>query len=65
MVSEMFRRFLADDRGQDLVEYGLLAAIIGIAGSLILPSIGPLMDTAFRNWGTQVYSIWEPSAPVP
>jgi len=65
MVSEMFRRFLADERGQDLIEYGLLAAIIGIAGSLILPTIGPRMDTAFRNWGTQVYGIWVPDDPVP
>jgi Flp pilus assembly pilin Flp len=65
MLFELFRRFLADERGQDLVEYGLLAAIIGIAGALILPLIGPKMDNAFRTWGTQVYSIWEPSAPVP
>jgi Flp pilus assembly pilin Flp len=65
MAPEIFRRFLADDRGQDLVEYGLLASIIGIAGYLILPLVGPKMDAAFRTWGTQVYNIWEPSAPVP
>jgi Flp pilus assembly pilin Flp len=65
MTSEMLRRFLADERGQDLIEYGLLAAIIGIAGYLILPLIGPKMDAAFRTWGTQVYNIWEPPAPVP
>jgi Flp pilus assembly pilin Flp len=61
----MLRRFLADERGQDLIEYGLLAAIIALAGSLILPQIGPRMDTAYRSWGTQVYNIWVPSAPVP
>ena len=65
MLSKMFRRFLADERGQDLIEYGLLAAIIALAGSLILPQIGPRMDTAYRSWGTQVYNIWVPSAPVP
>ena len=61
----MLRRFLNDERGQDLVEYGLLAAIIAIAGALILPQIAPKMDAAFRNWGTQVYNIWEPPPPVP
>ena len=61
----MLRRFLTDERGQDLVEYGLLAAIIGIAGSLILPQVAPKMDAAFRNWGTQVYNIWVPNDPVP
>ena len=61
----MFHRFIADDRGQDLIEYGLLAAIIGLAGVLILPLIGPKMDAAFQNWGTQVYGIWVPADPVP
>ena len=61
----MLRRFLTDERGQDLVEYGLLAAIIAIAGALILPQVAPKMDTAFRSWGTQVYDSWVPPAPVP
>ena len=61
----MLRRFFTEERGQDLVEYGLLAGIIAIAGVLILPQIAPKMDTAFRNWGTQVYNIWEPHPPVP
>jgi Flp pilus assembly pilin Flp len=64
-VSAMFRRFLADECGQDLIEYGLLASIIGIAGYLVLPLIGPKMDAAFRNWGTQTYNIWVPDDPVP
>jgi Flp pilus assembly pilin Flp len=64
-ASGLFRRFIVDERGQDLLEYGLLASIIGLAGYLVLPLIGPKMDTAFRTWGTQVYNIWEPSAPVP
>ncbi len=63
--SGIFRRFLADERGQDLIEYGLLASIIGLAGYLILPLIGPKMDTAYRNWGTQTYNIWVPNDPVP
>ena len=62
----MFRRFLADERGQDLIEYGLLAAIIGIAGSLILPFIGPKMANAvFNVWGTNIYNAWEPPLPAP
>ena len=61
----LFRRFLVDESGQDLVEYGLLAAIIGLAGSLVLPQIGPKMGNAFSNWGGQVYNAWQPSAPVP
>jgi pilus assembly protein Flp/PilA len=59
------RRLLVDDRGQDLIEYALLAGIIGIAGALVLPQIAPKMGNAFSNWGGQVYNAWTPSDPVP
>jgi hypothetical protein len=53
-----------DDRGQDLIEYALLASIIGIAGYLVLPQIGPKMGTAFSTWGANAYNQWTPAAPV-
>ena len=59
------RRLLVEDHGQDLIEYALLAAIIGIAGSLVLPLIAPKMGNAFSTWGTQIYNAWEPSPPAP
>jgi Flp pilus assembly pilin Flp len=62
---EWFRRFLLDESGQDLVEYALLAAVIGLAGSLVLPGIGPRMGNLFQTWGGQVYNAWEPGTPVP
>jgi pilus assembly protein Flp/PilA len=58
------RRLLVDDRGQDLIEYALLAGIIGIAGALVLPQIAPKMGNAFSYWGGQAYNAWTPSAPV-
>jgi len=65
MRNKWIRRLVADDRGQDLIEYALLAGIIGLAGYLVLPQIGPKMGTAFNQWGGQVYNAWEPAAPVP
>jgi len=65
ICTAVLRRFRRDESGQDLIEYGLLAAIIGIAGALVLPSIGPKMGNAFSQWGTQVYNAWVPAAPVP
>jgi hypothetical protein len=53
-----------EDRGQDLIEYALLAAIIGLAGSLVLPVIGPKMGNAFSTWGGQVYNEWKPLDPA-
>jgi Flp pilus assembly pilin Flp len=56
-------RLLAEEKGQDLVEYALLASIIGIAGLLVLPSIRTKMSAAFVGWGSGVSSIWIPENP--
>jgi Flp pilus assembly pilin Flp len=56
-------RLLHDDSGQDLIEYGLLASIIAIAGALLFPSIKSAMGTQFGNWGTDVYNLWTPKNP--
>jgi len=60
----LFRRLCADDRGQDLVEYGLLAAIIGVTSLIAYTSIPGKMETAFKTWGSQVYDLWVPDDPV-
>jgi Flp pilus assembly pilin Flp len=65
MRNEWIRRLASDERGQDLIEYALLAGMIGLAGYLVLPQIGPKMGNAFNQWGGQVYNEWKPSAPVP
>jgi len=54
---------MCDESGQDLIEYGLLASIISIAGVLLFPSIKSAMDTSFGNWGTKVYNLWAPNEP--
>lgn len=40
-------RFLHDDEGQDLTEYGLLASLLSIAAVLTIRQIGPLVDNLF------------------
>lgn len=52
-----------DDRGQDLVEYGLLAAIIAIAGILLMPAIQTAMGVLFTSSETGAYNDWCPSDP--
>jgi len=43
----MFRRFLHEDKGQDMVEYGLLAAFISIVAIAALQAIGPLVSAIY------------------
>jgi len=57
-------RFLNDDSGQDLIEYGLLASIIAVAGILVFPRVGNVMGAHFSTWGTAVYNLWEPGNPA-
>ena len=57
------RRLLVDDRGQDLIEYALLASIIGIAGVLVFPEMVERMENAYDTWTTGAYNDWCPDDP--
>ena len=43
------RRALSDERGQDTVEFGLLAAFVAILSLLTLKSIGPLVRAIYSK----------------
>jgi len=59
-LSEIWR----DDRGADLVEYGLIAMIIALAGVVVFPTIGDKLGDAFETWGNDVYEEWVPDNPA-
>jgi Flp pilus assembly pilin Flp len=54
---------VADDSGQDLIEYALLTAIIGIFGVLILSTLSTTMGTAYNRWNTAGQNAWQPCPP--
>jgi Flp pilus assembly pilin Flp len=43
------RNLLADERGQDMVEYALLASFISIVAIVAIKLIGPLVSTIYNN----------------
>jgi Flp pilus assembly pilin Flp len=66
-IRSVFVRFLRDTRGQDLVEYALLAAFIGVAGYIVLGALSGDIFTAYDSWidpaaGTP--ALWEPADPA-
>lgn len=65
MQGRSLRNWISDESGQDLIEYGLLASIIAIAGIVFLPTIASKMGVNFGNWGTAVYNLWAPDNPGP
>jgi len=42
-------RMLRDERGQDLVEYALLAGFIAVAAAALLPGISTSISTIFSR----------------
>ena len=58
-------QFIADDSGQDLIEYALLTAIITISGVLILSTLSTTMGTAYSGWNTAGQNVWQPCPPQP
>jgi Flp pilus assembly pilin Flp len=64
-IRRLISRLLRETSGQDLIEFGLLASIIAIAGILLFPTIATKMGNAFVGWGQNVNNSWVPSDPVP
>ena len=56
-------RFIDDEGGQDLIEYALLSAVIGIAGVLLFPLMQSGMQDAYEGWNTAAQDAWEPCPP--
>ena len=44
------RRFVADDRAQDLVEYGLLVAFLALAGVVGVNALRTSLCVAYVTW---------------
>lgn len=56
-------RFLVCEQGQDLLEYGLLAATVGIAGIGALQALTGVMGASYNGWNTQINLLWETPPP--
>lgn len=59
----MLNRLIVEERGQDIVEYALLTAAIGIAGILVWPLITNALGDAYALLDGQTQAIWEVPPP--
>ena len=57
--------FVRDERGDDLVEYALLAGLIGLVGVLAFNTVSGRMSNAYTGWNANAQSKWVPDAPLP
>jgi len=61
-----FRRWLGEEAGQDLVEYALLAAFVGLAGLAGFTAISSAIGNNYADSNTSVQDLWEiPAPPAP
>jgi len=56
-MTKLFSRFLRDDRGQDLIEYALLAGFISLVAVLAITNVGTGVNSVYDNINTQVNKI--------
>ena len=50
-------RLLRDDDGQDLIEYALLAAFVGVCAVAAWINIPPAIAAAYANWDAGVQGL--------
>jgi len=55
--------FVADRRGQDLVEYALLVGAIGLVTIAAGPAIIGALSAAYGAWNTSIHNQWVPPDP--
>jgi Flp pilus assembly pilin Flp len=62
-MTAMLLRLLADEDGQDLLEYALLATTIGLAAALAFDLIGSAIQNTYGVWEVGVNGLWESPNP--
>jgi Flp pilus assembly pilin Flp len=62
-VTRLLWRLVAEEDGQDLIEYGLLAGLYAALSAALFPVIADLMSTAYQSWVSGAHAAWEPCPP--
>jgi pilus assembly protein Flp/PilA len=53
---KLFIRLVKEDSGQDLIEYALVAALIGLGAIVSMKALGGIISTAFSTVGSDLTS---------
>ena len=57
MIRQTLLRILREEDGQDLIEYGLLGALIGIVGIVAWTNVGSAISITYGGWDTNVQNL--------
>ncbi len=62
-MRSLIARLLAQDDGQDLIEYALLTGAIGFASVAVYDLFGGALRSAYTAWDAGINGLWEPPNP--
>ncbi|MGD9904762.1 MAG: Flp family type IVb pilin [Vicinamibacterales bacterium] len=62
-MSRLLARLHREERGQDLLEYVLLTAAIGVIGIATWPLIEAAVRASYQALDTGTQGLWEPPPP--
>ena len=59
----LLTRLVFDDQAQDLIEYALLSAGLGLAGLAAWAALHTALGAAYVRLNTNSQNLWEPAPP--
>lgn len=62
-MKALLRKLLTSECGQDLIEYALLTAGVGLAGLGVWPLIVDSLGDVYVTLDNQTQDLWEPNNP--
>lgn len=62
-MARLLWRLVRDEDGQDLIEYALLTAGLGLAGIAVWPAIAAAVGNAYQRLDASTQSLWEVPNP--
>ncbi len=63
-LQSLLVKFCREESGQDLIEYGLLTAIITLSSILLFGLIQGKMGSAYSTWESTGQTNWVPNNPI-
>ncbi len=63
-MKTLFLGFIFGDDGQDIIEYALLSATIGLSAAVVFDLIAEGIAFAYSSWDGTTQGLWEPEDPL-
>ena len=56
----LLTRFIAEEDGQDVIEYALLTALIGLCAVAVFNLWNGAISRTYSSWNTGANKLWDP-----